>query len=325
MRTIKVAYKDWWEGFCPEEYIYNEILSKHYNLEISEDPDYIFCSLYSFDCLKYDAVRIFTTGDNYTPDFNIYDYALAFDYISFGDRYIRVPNWIMNPRYKNDVELMLHKSENVSDSDYDDRKFCSWVCSNGNGDEIRQRLFKYISGYKQVDSGGRFMNNIGQPSGVEDKLDFQKKYRFSLAIQDSEAPGYLDEKLIQSFSSRTVPIFWGDNTVSDFFNPKSMINVHDYCSDKELLEDIINIDSDKKRYLDKLSCPAMKDTEYVKKTYENLESFLINIIERPLSEAKRRPRSVWHNQREKIFLQSSTKKAEKKLSIMDFIRERAKK
>ena len=173
MKTIKIAYMDFWPGFEPNSCIFNKILSKYYNIEISEKPDYVFCSLYSFDCLKSDAVRIFYTGDNYTPDFNIYDYALAFDYITFNDRYLRVPNYFINLKYEKAVDLMLHKHENVTDKDFDERKFCSWVCSNGNGNPLRERLFNYISTYNIVDSGGRFLNNIGKPNGVDDKIKFQ--------------------------------------------------------------------------------------------------------------------------------------------------------
>lgn len=301
MRTIRIAYTDWWDGFEPSKYIYHEILSKHYNLEISDKPDYVFCSLYSHDCLKYDAVRIFTTGDNYTPDFNIYDYAIAFDYISFGDRYIRVPNWIMNPKYKNDVELMLHKHEGVSDKDYDERGFCSWVCSNGKGNSIRENMFTKLSEYKKVDSGGKFLNNIGCPEGVPDKIEFQKKYRFSFALQDSYNKGYLDEKLIQCFSARTIPIFWGDDTVDEFFNKGSFINAHEYASEEELIKEIIRLDNNKQEYLERLSIPAMKDTNYIGNIYEQLENFLVSIIEQPYEQAKRRTESNWSNYLENLY------------------------
>lgn len=311
MRTIKVAYTDWWDGFDPEKYIYHEILSEHYNIELSSQPDYVFCSLYSHECLKYDAVRIFATGDNYTPDFNLYDYAIAFDYMEFGDRYIRVPNWIMNPKYKKDVELMLHKHEDIDEDLYDKRDFCAWVCSNGKGNIIRESVFRELSEYKQVASGGRFLNNIGKPDGVSDKIEFQKKYRFSLALQDSFNRGYLDEKLIQCFSSKTIPIFWGDDTVTQFFNPKSFINAHDFVNRRDLIEEIIRLDNNKNEYLDRLAVPAMIDSDYITETYSALEKFLIHIIEQPIEKAKRRIQSNWSNYFEQVFankLQNDSKK-----------------
>lgn len=312
MRTIRVAYTDWWTGFEPAKYIYQEILSKYYNIEISDKPDYVFCSLYSHECLKYDAIRIFTTGDNYTPDFNLYDYAIAFDYLSFADRYIRVPNWIMNPKYKEDVELMLHKHENVKEEDYDRRGFCAWVCSNGKGNPIRESTFRKLSEYKLIASGGRYLNNIGQPNGVSNKIEFQKDYRFSFALQDSFKPGYLDEKLIQCFSARTIPIFWGDDTAYRFFNQKAFISAHDFNSQKEMIEEVIRIDNNKNEYLDRLSAPAMVDPDYIGKTYKLLEDFLINIIEQPLDKAKRRTMSTWSNYLKNIFEEANAVSNSKK-------------
>ena len=55
------------------------------------EADYIFHSCMGKDVLKYDGIRIFATGEYITPDFNICDYALAFDHIEFGDRYCRLP------------------------------------------------------------------------------------------------------------------------------------------------------------------------------------------------------------------------------------------
>lgn len=43
-----------------------------------------------------------------------------------------------------------------------ERKFCSFVVSNGfNCDKEREIFFKLLNTYKKIDSGGRFLNNIG--------------------------------------------------------------------------------------------------------------------------------------------------------------------
>ena len=50
------------------------------------------------------------------------------------------------------------------------RKFCNFVASNGNCKE-RNDFVTELSKYKKVDSGGRWMNNIGY--AVPDKRKFQ--------------------------------------------------------------------------------------------------------------------------------------------------------
>ena len=54
MKTIKVKYTDWWNGFVPENYRIHQLLSKHFKVELSDEPDYVISSVYSKEFLKYD-------------------------------------------------------------------------------------------------------------------------------------------------------------------------------------------------------------------------------------------------------------------------------
>ena len=93
MKTIKIKYVDFnvGLGFDPNNNEIINALSKRYNVVQCDDPDYIFYSVFGLDHLKYDCIRIFYTGECYTPDFNECDYAMGFDRLSFGDRYLRLP------------------------------------------------------------------------------------------------------------------------------------------------------------------------------------------------------------------------------------------
>lgn len=306
MKKIKVAYKDFWDGFEPEDLTIHDILCNHYDVELSDDPEYVVCSIYSHECLNNDAIRIVYTGDNYIPDFNIYDYVIAFNDIKFGDRYVNVPNWLIGKKYWNDVCAMVHKHENVTDKDYDNRDFCAWVCSNGNGNNIREDMFHRLCNYKKVDSGGRFLNNIGIPNGVEDKTIFQKAYRFSFALEDSENDGYTDEKIVNCFASRNIPIFWGDRNVTNIFNKDAFISAYDYSSREEMVDAIIQLDSDKDEYLRRLAVPALKDVSYIERKQKELEAFLCRIVDQPYAEAYRRTESVWGEYMNHVFKRYET-------------------
>ena len=41
--------------------------------------------------LEYPGVRIFLSGENVSPNFSISDYAMTFEKLSFGDRYVWLP------------------------------------------------------------------------------------------------------------------------------------------------------------------------------------------------------------------------------------------
>ena len=92
MKKIKIKFVDFNVGLgfkLDDNEIVNS-LSKYYDVEICDDPDYIFYSVFGLDHLKYDCIRIFYTGECYTPDFNECDYAMGYDRLSFGDRYLRL-------------------------------------------------------------------------------------------------------------------------------------------------------------------------------------------------------------------------------------------
>lgn len=293
MRTIKVKYVDWWQGFRPEDCIINQILKQHYNVVEVDNPDYIISSVYSKDAINYDCIRIFYTPENFVPDFNLFDYAIGFENLSYGDRYIRVPNYIMNPKYKDDIDRMLHKHEKVSMEVKTD--FCSYVVSNGEGNSIRTLFFEELCKYKKVNSGGRYQNNIGIPEGVSDKYEFQKKHKFSICFENSSQPGYITEKLIQGFSAGTIPIYWGAGNVTDYFNEEAMVIVKGLSDVPNAINKVKMIDTDDLLFQKMLTSPAVQNITDIKNYYKLIDKFLINIIEQKENTARRRPNSATVN------------------------------
>lgn len=293
MKKIKVKYTDWWDGFELENFWIHRILSEHFEIEFSEEPDYVISSVFSKNFLKYDCVRILYTGENICPDFNLFDYAIGFEYLNFGDRYFRFPIYLMDPVYEQDISRMLQKHRISEKEIRDKREFCNFIYSNGSADPIREAMFYKLSHYCKVNSGGRYLNNISLPDGVPDKYEFQKKHRFSIAFENSSHPGYTTEKLIQSFAAGTIPIYWGDPCVKQVFNEKAMIYVEDVSKLDETVNLVKQIDSDYDLYLDIMRQPAVLEPQAIQRQYTEFEKFLLNIFSQPLKEAGRRGKSYW--------------------------------
>lgn len=288
MKKIKIKYIGWWQGFELEQYRIHQILSKYFEIEFSEQPDYVISSVFSDDFLKYDCIRILYTGENICPDFNMFDYAIGYEYLSFGDRYLRFPDYMMSLLYAQDVNRMLQKHLVSKEEIAAKKEFCSFVYSNGSADPIREAMFHKLSDYRPVNSGGRYLNNVGLPDGVPDKYEFQKKHRFSIAFENGSHPGYTTEKLVQSFAAKTIPIYWGDPWVERVFNPKAMICVRDASELSEAIEYVKQVDLDDNLYLDMMQQPAMLDTQRLQEQYTELTNFLVHIFSQPLAEAPRR-------------------------------------
>ena len=69
--------------------------------------------------------------------------------------------------------------------------------------------------------GGYVFNNVG--GKITNKTEFLSSYKFSIAMENSEGDGYISEKIIESFISGTIPIYYGDYMIDEFINPKSYI------------------------------------------------------------------------------------------------------
>ncbi|WP_051525832.1 glycosyltransferase family 10 domain-containing protein [Butyrivibrio proteoclasticus] len=290
MKTIKIKYVDWWLGFDHEDYIFDRVLRKNFDVVLSDNPDFVLGSVYSKDALSYDCVRILYSGEDICPDFNMYDYAIGFETLDFGDRYLYAPNYIMNPKYSDDVRLMLQKHKLTRDEVRKD-DFCSFVVSNGNADPIRNDFYEALSEYKKINSGGRFKNNIGVPEGVTDKYAFQRKHKFSICFENSSHPGYITEKLVQGFAAGTVPIYWGASDVAEYFNKNAMIIVDGKNGIDDAIKKVIEVDNDDELYFDMLEQPALVNEDFISRTEKNIENFILNIFEQDVSQARRRANS----------------------------------
>lgn len=289
MKEIRIKYLDWWKGFDKNQYLINQIISKYYDVIDSDTPDYVISSVYAKEALKYNCVRIFCTPENFIPDFNIFDYGIGFENIQYGDRYVMAPNYVLNLKYLEDIRLMQQKHLNQPTMK---RDFCSYVVSNGVGDIIRTIFFEELCKYKKVNSGGRYQNNIGMPDGIPDKLKFQQKHKFSICFENSAHPGYITEKLVQGFAAGTIPIYWGAPDVTQIYNEKAMIILKDIKDITRAIETIKRIDSDDELYMEMLRQPALKDSKYIEKIYQQLENFLTGIFEQDYCRAYRRPNSA---------------------------------
>lgn len=288
-KNIRVGFTGWWDSFDYTKNLMFDLLSRHYDVVVCDamQADYVLCSLYAHELVDVPGIRIFYTAEAVVPDFNLYDYCIGFDNLTFGDRYLRIPNYIMNLKYKPDLDAVLSRASAVEPAISE--SFCCWVCSNSQGDTMRDRVFDLVSTYKRVDSGGLYRNNIGQQGRLPDKRAFLRQYKFSLALENTTYRNYCTEKIVEAFSCGTVPIYWGDPAVTEVFNPNAFINLMEFSTIEEGLQRIIDIDNDDSLYLKMRREPALRDSKYFDRTTRALESFLLSIIEQPFDSAFRRP------------------------------------
>lgn len=258
---LKISFKNFWPSF--DDTVFNVFMMQYLEYIIDDNrPDVEISSVFSRGDEDTNAVRICFSGENIRPDFNTFDYFIGFDYIENNDRYLRWPLYYLS-RYSYKKALIKH--QHPDDSFYE-RDFCSVVVSNGNC-AFRNHVHDLLNSYKTVKSGGKYKNNLPNSKPVSDKISFIKKYKFNLAMENEEYPGYVTEKIIDAWAAGCIPIYWGSERIYDEFQKGSFINVSDFRNEKDLLEYIEFVDSNSKEANAMLSTPIFKgqyENPYIK-------------------------------------------------------------
>lgn len=290
MKTIKIKFCDFSKDLNPEDNDFVNILREKYNVELSDSPDYVFYSMFGYDHLKYNCVRIFFTGECIVPDFNICDYAIGFDYLDFGDRYLRWPLYKLFQYRKSLITAVRNRNTDAK------KGFCGFVVSNDNGMKERSKIFEMLCQYKKVASGGRYCNNVGGP--VKDKHEFLSNYKFSIAFENCCQTGYTTEKIVEAFAAGNIPIYFGNKLIAEEFNDKAFINCHDYSDLQKVYERVVEIEQNEELYLKILSEP-IADKDLLDQT--DLRYFLFTIFDQAIDQAKRRPNNTYTREHEEKY------------------------
>lgn len=219
------------------------------------------------------TVRIFITGENVLTNWNEADYALTHER-RYDDRHWRVPlfrHWYDTRETRPVRDFSIVKAR-VS-------RFCNFIYSN---ERARERIsfLEELDKYKRVDSGGAVRNNIGRR--VDDKLAFIRESKFTIAFENESTPGYVTEKIIQPLIEGSIPIYWGDPTITKDFNPECFINVHDYSSFSEVVQLVRRIDEDDSLWRQYVSAPIFPNGELPDElSDEAIINFFKNIFANP--------------------------------------------
>lgn len=172
------------------------------------------------------GLNVFYTGENIHADpflpyeeylsRNHFDLVLGFDLEEAPD-YLRFPYWL------------LHKFDPASDQDAVARRvaeigsamrkntdsparprFCSLVSRHDRGGQ-RSGIADALSPLGTIDYGGSFRRSTDElvTRFGDDKTAFLRQYLFNICPENTDAPGYVTEKLFDSFEAGCIPVYWG--------------------------------------------------------------------------------------------------------------------
>jgi hypothetical protein len=169
------------------------------------------------------------------------------------------------------------------------KKFCVAAISQTASyltDYFRLDFINELNKYKKVDMAGRYNNNVGGP--IKNKIEFFKDYKFSIAMENTNGDGYASEKIIDSFISGTIPIYYGSYMIEEYINPKSFILINGPKDMKEKIEYIKKIDNNDTLYQSLLKEKVIIDDNLIEKMQKEQSDFWIHIFNQDIKKAKRK-------------------------------------
>lgn len=262
------------------------LLKKIFDVNLVEDnPDVLIYTLVDNSHMNFKkCLKIFHTEEPgfwsksnyfefYEPDHRFglsaqdCDLLLSSYYIN-NDSNIRFPSFLLY-YYQMVIDGRLpsfdyfFEDKKITDDNLFDRKFCCYIHRHNRQEMFRVKFLEKLSKYKQVD----IINDL--PGHSYGKTEFLKKnYKFCFAMENNSQDiifspnlkmsnyvdvGYTTEKIIEPFCANTIPLYWGNPLINNDFNNNMFVNWHDYNDDEAMIEKIIELDTNKEKYLSYLN------------------------------------------------------------------------
>ena len=254
-----------------------------------DNPDYFVYNTFGHNennPLYKNCIKIAILTENYMPDLYNCDYAFGHFHISYLDRFFTIPFAFLYAYNKTKHINLTEIRNNVTK--YPRKKFCAALFTgllpHDRAESFRLKFVDKLNQYKQIDMGGAYKNNVG--GRVKNKTEFLKAYKFSIAMENSNGDGYISEKIVDSFISGTIPIYYGSYMIDEYINPKAYILVNGFKDMYEKIEYIKKIDNDDELYKSILKEKVYINDKILEKSYKEQSDFWIHIFEQDKIKAK---------------------------------------
>lgn len=244
----RIAFLNFWGGFIPSEspiaqYIASALEEQGKKVEFvdkSEMPTIVVCSVFGpliamrpFYEQKH-ITKIFYTGENimlphyrqqYSADMleHIFDIQIGF---GRNPESIRIPLSVFYCNlYDSESWQSLTMKANVISTGIDSRMKRGCLIARHDHFGSRTPLVAQVQALGlALDFPSAFMKNV---PGIEEqgltKHQFLQKYLFNLCPENSQAPGYVTEKLLEAALAGCIPLYWGDAELEPLYNRNRVI------------------------------------------------------------------------------------------------------
>lgn len=298
-KNYQLKLYNWFPPFCPQDLWLSKFIERK---GLLKDKPKLKAGVFTICGKQWFAkhypcdLKIFFARENllFRPEWHDFmlnapciDLSIGYDDVKDNPKYIHIPFWItwaLDPMETYDsIKKKIDYWNSPDNKSFAERKFCAFLCSHG--DKGRKRIYEDLSTIDKVDSAGRWLHNDDslKLSFNDDKVSWLKNYRFNLTPENSNASGYVTEKLFEAIQGGCVPIYWGSDNEPDInvFNSDAIIFFKMNEDNTDIVNFVSSLNIDEKKYLE-FSCQNRfvdGAEDVIWDYFELLEKRLMEIIE----------------------------------------------
>jgi len=235
---MKAFFNGFWQGFFDKtdpihiEFflkllldVFNEDIEVSYNID---DADILMESIFtntSYINHKNWRASFLFTGESYyakcmNNNLSLYTCILGFNPTI--NNFVEFPFFMVY--IKSFPDMTFTPTKTVTNS------YTAAVISNGSLNE-RSAFLDKLEQKLPILYGGSYKNNIGRKVegnfASDNLLNFYKNTKFVITMENTKIGHYITEKLINGLRAGTIPIYWGSQHISKYFNTRRFLILED--------------------------------------------------------------------------------------------------
>lgn len=159
-------------------------------------------------------------------------------------------------------------------------KKISMISSHKNCCELhraRTKLAIQFENNPKVDCFGTYKDPVGKNGWVE-AYDAHAEYKFAIAFENYIDNDWFTEKILNCFSTKTVPIYYGARDIGKYFNADGIIQVDDWKKIPEIVENL-DIDAEYEKRKEAIEDNYKRVKEYDIRWFDRFFNTYGNLLE----------------------------------------------
>lgn len=204
----------------------------------------------------------------YNENIKIYLYN-HIDKIEQTDKYIAIPQIHIQINYLKKFYNAIQPSISIN---FHQKKFCLITTIINN--TFKSEIYKMLLSIDHCDSIKDFPNLKTESCyHSQELLNIFQQYKFVFICENSISEGYITEKIFNCYFSKIIPIYYGSNKITDYFNKDSFINIK-LDQLEETKQNIIKIIKNEEKYNQYISENILNPTYDDENYKEKLNNFI---------------------------------------------------